>query len=241
MIDLVPVAKPQASLGPGKPLRFAVFADDGRRSIGWTLWTSRHTRDAYLTPRPLGGTWKISLHQSGRWHSGLTQELVAKAPLPIASRHLDTWQMPDELGEGVRRSVELVFPDSELRLWPPGVSEPKPVVRVPAPGANHAACIELIFMPGAPPMLLVVDAAFDVAELTLSDGNMLRVVARQIPWPATDVEWLLASKGDLLAKVDPQVRLNAPNPRGMLYGKHDNGIRYAVDGALDSEPSATQG
>jgi hypothetical protein len=90
-------------------------------------------------------------------------------------------------------------------------------------------------MPGALPTLLVFDAVFDVAELTLSDGNKLRVIARQIPWTATDVEWLLASKADLLAKVDPQVRLNAPNPRGMLYGKHDNGIRYAVDVALDSD------
>jgi hypothetical protein len=149
--------------------------------------------------------------------------------------------MPDELGEGVRRSVELVFPDSELRPWPPGVSETKSVIRVPAPGANHAACIEFLFMPGQPPILVEFEAAFDVAQITLSDGNMLRVVARQIPWPATDVEWLLASKADLLAKVDPQVRLSAPNPGGMLYGKHDNGIRYAVAVALDSEPSATHG
>ena len=119
MIDLVPMATPQVFLDPGKPLRFAVFADDGRRSIGWTLWTGRHTRDVYLTARPLRGLWKMSFHQSGSWHSGLTEELVAAAALPIPSRHLDTWKMPDELAEGVQRSVELVFPDSELRPWPP--------------------------------------------------------------------------------------------------------------------------
>jgi hypothetical protein len=235
------MATPQVFLDPGKPLRFAVFADDGRRSIDWTVWTGRHTRDVYLTARPLGGLWKMSLHQSGSWQSGLTDELVAAAALPIPSRHLDTWKLPDELAEGVQRSVELVFPDSELRPWPPGVSETKPVIRVPASGANHAACIEFLFTPGQPPIFIAFESAFDVAQLTLSDGNMLRVVARQIPWTATDVEWLLAGKADILAKVDPQVRANAPNPRGMLYGKHDDGIRYAVDVALDSEPAATPG
>jgi hypothetical protein len=178
----------------------------------------------------------MSLHQSGSWHSGLTEGLVGGAALPIPSRHLDTWQMPDELAEGVRRSVELVFPDSELRPWPPDAAETKQVIRVPAPGVNHAVCVELIFMPGEGLMALVLDAVFDVAQVTLSDGNMLRVVARQIPWTATDVEWLLAGKADILAKVDPQFRANARNPRGMLYGKHDNGIRYAVDVALDAEP-----
>jgi hypothetical protein len=57
---------------------------------------------------------------------------------------------------------------------------------------------------------------------------MLRVVARQGLRVEEDEEWLQASKQDRLAKVDPDVRRTAHNPRGVLYGSHPDGIRYVV-------------
>jgi hypothetical protein len=131
MADMPAEARPRVTAGPGERVRFAVFAPDGRRSMAWTVGTTRRTRDVYVTARPLGGTWKMSLHQSGRWNSGLTAErAVAMAP-PIPDRHWDQWQQPAEFAPGIRRSVELVFPDVELRGWPAGLTDDKPVTGHP--------------------------------------------------------------------------------------------------------------
>jgi hypothetical protein len=224
------------TVGPGKGVRFAVFADDGRRSMAWTVWTSRHTLDAYLTARPLGGTWKISLHQSGSWQSGFTGELLATTSLDIPSRHLDRWQQPQEFAPGMRRSVQVVIPDAELRRWPDGVTDDKPVTVVPAPGAGHAACVEFIFLAAQPTRLEILDAAVDVAALMGHDGSMLRVVSRQVPWTPADAEWLRVGKEATRASIDPQVLLRQRTPRGILLGKLVDGMRFAVDyaGDLDS-------
>lgn len=241
MTDPHPVSEPLVAVGPGERVRFAVFADDDRRSTDWAVWTSRHTRDAYLSVRRLSGTWKISLHRSGSWQIGFTDEFVTKSALPLANRHLDIWQMPRELTAGLRRSVEVVFPDSELRPWQVGATDRKPVYVVPAPGVGHAAIVEFLFMEPQPPLRLEFEAAFHVAVLGLCDGSMLRVVARQVWWLEEDEEWLLASKQDLLAKVDPDVRRTARDPRGFLYGTHPDGIRYVVELAGDLGPLGDDG
>jgi hypothetical protein len=143
MTDAPRVSRPAAIVGPGRHVRFAVVADDGRRSMAWAVWTNRRTLDAYLDVRPLSGRWKISLHQSGSGQSGLTKEWAETMAPDRPSRHFDLWQRPEEFAPGTRRSVQLVIPDTELRRWPAGVADDKPLaVRVTAPGVGHAACIE---------------------------------------------------------------------------------------------------
>jgi hypothetical protein len=133
----------------------------------------------------------------------------------------------------MRRSLQVVIPDSELRRWPEGVTDDKPMTAaVPAPGVGNAACIEFVFMAGQPPMLPdFPEPIFDVAALVLHDGSALRVVSRQIPWPETDAKWLLASKTNLLATIDPERLRVATTPRAVFVGKHDDGTRYAVEAA----------
>jgi hypothetical protein len=226
-------SRPSVTVGPGRSVRFAVLADDGRRSMAWTVWTSKRTLDAYLTVRPLSGRWKFSLHQSGSWQSGVTREWASAVDL--ASRHLDRWQRPDEFAPGMRRSVQVVVPDAELRQWPAGVTDDKPpMVAVPAPGVGHAACIEFVFMAGRPPMLLEFqEPVFDVAALVLCDGSAVRVVSRQAAWTKADDDWLVVHKKALLATADPEMLFTLRAPRGLLAGHHEDGSRFVVDVAGD--------
>jgi hypothetical protein len=144
--------------------------------MAWKAWISRRTRDVYVVARPFGGTWKMSLHESGFWHSGLAAKGLAIMPAPLPP--YDRWQAPADFTPGVRRSVELVFPDVELRPWPAGLTDNKPVVAIPAPGEGHATCVELIFLAPEPPLRLEIDDAFSVGEINMSDLTKLCVLAR---------------------------------------------------------------
>jgi len=234
IVPTPPASTPAVSVGPGKSVRFAVIADDGRRSMTWTVWTSRHTLDAYLTARPMAGTMKVSLHHTLSWQIGFTAEKFPEMTHGLPSRHLDIWSAPEPFAPGMRRSIELVVPDRELRVLAPGtVPDPKPVTRVPMPGAGYAACIEFVFMADQPTPLVLDEPVFDVASLAWHDLSAVRVIARQIVWGPVDVEWLRQSKTDMLDRIDPEVLRRAANPRAVLHGKHDDERRYLVDAAAD--------
>ena len=185
----------------------------------WTVWTSRHTLGAYLTTRPMAGTMKMSLHHSGSYQIGFTNEKFSELALDLPSRHLDIWSWPEPFAPGMRRSVELVIPDRELRRLAAGtIADPKLVARIPTPGAGYAACIEFVFMADQPVPLVFDEPVFDVASLATHDRSAVRVIARQIEWELVDVQWLIESKKNMLDRMDPEVLRRAHNPRGLLYG-----------------------
>ena len=147
----------------------------------------------------------------------------------------DRWLAPVEFAAGAQRSIEIVVPDSELRPWPAGVAESKPMVCVPAPGDGFASCVEVVFLAPSPsPLRLEIDDAFIVGTIDLYDLTKLVVVARRIPWSAEDVAWLVAGRAQMLSAADPGGILNARNPRAFLYGKHADSRRYIVHVAPDS-------
>jgi len=112
-------SRPRTVVGPGKFVRLAVIDEAGRRSTTWNVWTSRHTLDAYITARPQGGRWKVSLHASGSWQHGFTVE-TATLTARLPSRHLDIWQRPDEFAPAMRRGYKCGHPvGGRLRdAWP---------------------------------------------------------------------------------------------------------------------------
>jgi hypothetical protein len=235
MADAPTDSVPRVTAGPGGRVRFAVFGADARRSMAWTVWTARNTPDVYVAARPLGGYWKMSLHASGHWHSGLAEGLAVA--FTGGTPKNDRWLQPAEFAPGVRRGVQLVFPDVELRHWPPGATDDKPVIPIPAAGDGYATCVELIFMAPGPALRLEIDDAFNVAAIDLNDKTRLWVVARRLPWTAEDVEWLLVAKRAMLARVDPAVLRTALNPRSLLIGKLADDLRFAVDYAVDLAPA----
>jgi hypothetical protein len=67
-------------------IRFAVGLLDGARSATWRLWVPRGKSDVYLSRRLVGRNYKVSLHESGEWHVGLTGEYVERPDaLPMPS------------------------------------------------------------------------------------------------------------------------------------------------------------
>jgi hypothetical protein len=241
------IARAPLIIDPGGELRFAVVdAGDGRRSMTWTIKTSKNSLDVYAWARSMGAIWKISMHQSGDWFAGYHDLGIERFVAPGASRHFDKWRRPDEFHPGFHRSIEIVFPDCELRALPAESAEPKPkrgqIIEVPAAGAGNVAAVEIMFGPaGQWAQPIVFDAAIDVATLVRPDDSVLRVVALQKPWDEADRTRVQRQRDDIVSRAPAEWWATVTAPRIAALGSHDDdGVRFILDVAAD-RPSAEVG
>jgi hypothetical protein len=238
----VPIGTPAVVVDPGRPVKFAVIARDGSRSGTWVVWASRRRLDVYLTALMMARSWKVSLHQTGSWSHGFLSDQVAKTlghPGPL--RHLDIWPRPADFAPGMWRGFSVWVPHDELR--PCAMHTPdEGVVTVPDPGPGFAAAIEFVYMAGDQPLRLdFAEPVFLIALLRRVDGSVMTVTARQVPWTATEQQWLGAAKAacvDAIVAAGGEARLRAAGCAGIvLMGVDLDGTRRALEAAIDM-PSA---
>jgi hypothetical protein len=102
------------------PVRFAVGPPDGLTSNSWRFWTTR-AGDAYVACRDNMKEVKVSLHASGHWRVGITEEALAKNPglvAPGANRAWDVWEAPSESVPNTVLAFRMNFAPSELVIRP---------------------------------------------------------------------------------------------------------------------------
>ncbi|MGA2490691.1 MAG: hypothetical protein ABSF99_10995 [Anaerolineales bacterium] len=111
---------------PEKAIRFGITDGQGHRASSWKLWTPSITSDVYLACRELGGTLKVSLHQSGNWqvaYSQTTFETDVQGIVPSQKdRFMDKWSRPKPIATGVTLAYRIVTPYSAVtsRIINPG-------------------------------------------------------------------------------------------------------------------------
>ncbi len=234
MSELQPTL-PEVTVPPGKSVRFAVVADDGRRSETWMVWTSKNKLDVYVTPRSIGGTWKVSLHESGSWQYGfISDDKAAGQVKPGGQRHMDIWQRPPDLGPGLVRACTIVVPDSELRHPPTGWIESKPIVHVAAPGDGYAAVIEVAVLSAASPIsgIRFGEQIIFVACLMRADSSVALVIARRKTWSEDNQHAFDTQKRRLLPDDPPQLGTEGASfRRVMLLTTENDGSRRFLEGA----------
>jgi hypothetical protein len=99
---------------PGKrdpTIRFAVGTPAGARSSVWRVWAAQDG-SIYVAARAIAGEFKASLHGSGDWRVGFTQESRARRKLlaPGRDRIIDRFSPPAETAPGMRRGFTIVIP-----------------------------------------------------------------------------------------------------------------------------------
>jgi|GEM_PF-6106981 len=108
--------------------RFVVGSPSSARSSIWSVSVAKNPKsDVYVTSGSLGGTFKVSLQQSGDGNVSFTREFqqsqTEKNDWPFESRHRDTWNFLHDLNKGWSLALRIWIPRSELRH----VSEPVPM------------------------------------------------------------------------------------------------------------------
>jgi hypothetical protein len=96
-------------------IRFGVGTADGARSASWRVWV--HRGEIYVGARRVAGRFKASLHGSGDWRIGFSQDADTQgAAIPVAeNRQPIRWQ-PNLAAPGVMRAFRVIVPSSEVRV-----------------------------------------------------------------------------------------------------------------------------
>lgn len=98
-----------------QPLRFSAGDPEQLTSNSWRVWAAP-AGDVYLTCRDNYRQLKASLHMSGSWQFGFTQEAAAGLLTGGAPRHWEIWPRPDPQYESATAAFRLLFLPSEFAL-----------------------------------------------------------------------------------------------------------------------------
>jgi len=98
-----------------RSLRYGVRREIDLSSATWTVATPKNVKsDVYLFCRPLRGTLKASMHESGRWHVAFSPEVYKKesnsAAATLKDRFIEKWPRPREIGKGCTLAFKIVIP-----------------------------------------------------------------------------------------------------------------------------------
>ncbi len=229
--------KPRLGMGKSKAIRCAVGQADGVCGAIWRIWVTRS--DAYVSVRVLGGSYKVSLHESGLGKASMTREALAKPerwakldrPMPRV-----TWRFPRPVEAQVPCAFFLLQPSREVDR--PAPADSGDVAWIPAPPIGASIEFQLWIVPRNirlgpddwPAKAAMATGA--IGSLGLANGATLWVTWRELPDDA-----------DLMASVEPQRRAwravarteEAPGDgeiRALVIGERNGGEWGLIDFSL---------
>jgi hypothetical protein len=217
---------------PGKSRRIQLTDGIDRCSTVWVVFSARRGTDVYICPRMLGGAVKVSLHQSGSWHVGLTAESAAHVGSG-ESRHWDIWKRGEDLAPGALRAWYLLIPHQELRV---AAHDPK-AYKLPPVGPEHAAAIEFLMMSNKGPTI-VFDDAHIIGRWHLEgrDESCL-VVARRIAWTSEQQAGANAARQQAVAQAEAAGIPQKAEQRYYFHGYDTQGVRFGLELAATEKPA----
>jgi len=211
--------------------RFGVGDLRGLRSSEWVvMWKSKKS-DVYLAARTLGGTLKLSLHESGQCHVRAPDPRKWLSPGP-PPRFIDLWTIdPHSLYEF---PFGIIIPASELRhaVW--AKHRNRGTVWIPAkPGGAIEIAIFLTRAEPRPPLNSLASAGWDkvIVLERLPDGRDLWVVAGETKLPEERRIELERIKQQVRPLVSTLATMPA-NPRLLLFACNEQGTRRFVEAAV---------
>ena len=129
--------------------RIGVGNASGLNSPVLRVWTATDKSDVYVSFREIAGSVKISLHESGECHSGLTSAFAANEQDVVlasgGSRHQHEWQRRTHLGSQSTAALHICFPHSEFRAWRDKPVAEKDITWLPLPTEGRSVIVSCIY------------------------------------------------------------------------------------------------
>lgn len=218
-------------------IRFAVGSPEGPRSAVWRLWSSGE--HVYISARLYGNTIKASLHKSGKWRWGFTEEYTAREDslLPVgADRALHKWQRPPELFPGITSAFEIIVPSTELAVPRHPLSEEAHrkytgnVHWVSAPSSEMQTRFRILFLAADSTTTVTNEVIW---EHKLPSGEIVSLIVYEQPMTERNKAYLALGKRKILEEVgkpsEDSAIFVAQEPRGYLIGEAEDGTWFVVD------------
>lgn len=227
---------------PKQSLRFSVRDANGNRAATWKLLTQTGggKHDVYLTCRSLGGKLKASLHESGSWHVGFVRDFLNEnlddGHPKREDPYIDRWPRPSEIGPGVTLAYRILVPTSGVNM---AIEDTLPgsIIWIPAAPDGTAVEIDVVFTapdavvsnwPGRSSMNTEL-----VGKLVLENHETVWVVHRVVDVPGFN---LPSTCDPTWFKSGRDVNLTDGSIRAILLGNSDDGSRFMVDCAVQTDP-----
>jgi hypothetical protein len=222
-------------------VRFAVGSPEGPRSAVWRLWASGD--HVYISARLYGTTIKASLHKSGKWRWGFTEEYAEREDTllpPGVDRATHKWERPQEIFPGITSAFEIIVPPTELAMPRRPLSEEaarkytKKVHWVSPSSSETETHFRVLFIaPGNPTR---VDNEV-IWQHRLLNGETVMLIVYEQPMTERNKEYLASGKQMILRELDEtdaRTSLSmAREPRGYLLGTAEDGTTFLVDISAD--------
>jgi hypothetical protein len=217
------------------PVRFCVGAPDSLTSNSWRIWTTGHN-DAYIVCRDNFKEAKVSLHASGRWRMGFTEEAVATNPLLVsesANRAWDVWDEPPTTLPETVVAFKLSFPTSELAVLPEqrGFNAWKNVIFI-EPAPTGKVIVATLFVTSLQtPLRHETEPSLCLASLDLSSDRRIQLIVHGEP--ETDLPQLIRDNVRRARSGAEDAGLKLPEGSyGYFFGRQDSGCRFIVGARL---------
>jgi hypothetical protein len=222
------------------PVRFAVGPPNGITSNSWRCWGEKKG-DVYIACRDNFKECKVSLHASGRWRMGFTEEALKKHPNLLnenQNRAWEVWDKPPPQLPDVVIAYRLYFPTSELGVLP-GQRHPdqwKRTVFIEAAPPGKMTAVTLFITIGHHELKHDSEPSIWLASLDIGEGRRAQLVAHGEP------EGVIP---ELIEKTLCEVRNRAKQagkeipPAGYLYahGHLPDGSRFVVGAKMNRAQS----
>lgn len=174
---------------PTQTLRFGIVDGAGLRAATWKCWSPHGKEDVYLLCRELGGVFKTSLHESGKWHIAYEKtfydEKVRQEDKSEKGRFIYTWDAPQPIDQGVQLAYRIITPSGSVCT--PYKDVPN-IIQLPKPSEGRALEIDILIID--PTVKLIPEwpgkdnmGTSLVGSFQLPSGKTVWVVYWEIPMP----------------------------------------------------------
>jgi len=228
-----PALAVQAGILPVRkgPVRFAVGPPNGVTSNSWKIWSHKNG-DVYITCRDNFREVKVSLHASGRWRMGFTNEALAKNKnllLGEQNRAWEVWDKPPATLPNTTIAFRLVFPTSELAVRPKQRTpkEWKNVIYIEAAPPGKVTVVTLFATIGDLPLRHESEPSFCLASLDMGNNQRAQLMAHGEPEGdlPTIIERCVIEARSKAEASGEQIPAEAYI---YMLGRRDDGARYIV-------------
>jgi hypothetical protein len=220
------------------PIRFAVGHPQGLTSNSSKCWASKQA-DVYIVCRDNFTEAKVSLHASGEWRMGFTQEAVRKCPglLPKGrNRAWRIWRRPPPQIPDTVIAFRLLFPTSELavrleqratEVWKKNV-----IYIEAAPPDSGLMAAATLFVTGANVNLRPGSGKnFSLAALDIGQGSRAQFIAHQETEDVLDkVQGAIEETRGRVIRAGVEI---PPGAYSYMVGECTDGVRYLVGGRVN--------
>jgi hypothetical protein len=209
------------------------------------IWSPAGRSDVYASVRNIAGQIKISLHETGACHAGLTTQFAEKEVAAVAamggSRNQSKWFRRTHADSCIVTPLQFVIPASEL--WPSGEfsNETEKITWIEPPNQGRSLIISCIFSgqilpnnewPGR------IKGTHLIGTKLLPNGEKFWLIWQDCPTSQIERNILLEARAHVLAQKRvsfSEINEKEHGPRYLIFKEYfHDGLLVVLDAAAQS-------